>query len=46
VFRRCQQVHNRNALSSCSGRDGNMKGYTPEGSSRPCFIIIILGLVS
>jgi hypothetical protein len=40
------QVHDRNGLGSCSGRSGNMKGYTPKGSSRPWFIIIILGPVS
>jgi hypothetical protein len=46
LFRRCRQVHDQNGLSSSSGHGGNMKGYTPKDSSRPWFIIIILGPVS
>jgi hypothetical protein len=46
LFRRCRQIHDWNGLSSYSGHGGDMKGCTPEGSSRPWFIIIILGPVS
>jgi hypothetical protein len=35
LFQRCRQVHDRNGLSSCGGRGGNMKGCTPWATADP-----------